>query len=168
MLKDLIKKLADKLELKQDDVMAKLGFTEESKIEDFRKTFDIYSIFETKDEHQKYFNEKTANQNQKIVELENIKKSYEEEKNKLSDVLKNNSERLSKIVNGEWASLGGKKQLDLNTLPEDFDFTNINKSLLKYADENQIGLPKINSIPKNDNKENKTTNNITVFGNTVV
>lgn len=141
MLK-MIEKLSEKLDLKQDEILEKLGLKKDSTIEELKDLLGVYSIFEKKEDHQKYLDSKIGHQNEKINEL---KKQLEESnlsKTNYSNLSSTYQEQLAKIVNAEWKKIGGKKDLDIKNLNEKFDFSNINKSLLAYADENQIGLPK--------------------------
>lgn len=141
MLK-IVEKLSEKLDLKQDEVLEKLGLKKDSTIEELRDLLGVYSIFEKKEDHQKYLDSKIGHQNEKINDL---KKQLEESnlsKTNYSNLSSTYQEQLAKIVNAEWKKIGGKKDLDIKNLNEKFDFSNINKSLLAYADENQIGLPK--------------------------
>lgn len=164
MLK-IVEKLSEKLDLKQDEILQKLGLKKDSTIEELKDLFGVYSIFEKKEDHQKYLDSKIGHQNEKINEL---KKQLEESnlsKTNYSNLSSTYQEQLGKIVNAEWKKIGGKKDLDIKNLNEKFDFSNINKSLLAYADDNQIGLPKQNT---NSNKPESNNGTIRIVGDAVL
>lgn len=164
MLK-FVEKIAEKLDLKPDEVLEKLDLKKDSTFEDLKNFLGVYSIFEKKEDHQKYLDSKIGHQTNQINEL---KKQLEESnlsKTNYSNLSNTYQEQLGKIVNAEWKKIGGKKDLDIKNLNEKFDFSNINKSLLAYADENQIGLPKQTT---NNSKPDSNNGTIRIVGDAVL
>lgn len=99
-----------------------------------------YRVFNTKKEFQEMFDTKLKHilteKSTLEIQLKNLETVDKDKTAKLVEAQK----KLLNLANAEWKSLGGKKEFD--KLTDWMDFNNLKKSMLKYADENQISLPK--------------------------
>ncbi|MHA0272831.1 hypothetical protein ACXYFN_02205 [Mycoplasma sp. 48589B] len=130
----LIQTLESKLGISSQAIKEKLGLADNSTLIDTLKALDIYSIFETKEDLEKYINEKLSNKEKQIKELEQRTAEFEQVKAQ-AELLQPTQEKLNSIVNSTVASLNFKGKVDPKLINiDDLDFTNLNSSILKQAE----------------------------------
>lgn len=153
---EIFKKLAEKLEISENDLLKKFNLNEESKTVDILNALGIYAIFENKQNLEDYLSSKISNKQKEINELlakiNDLHLSNEELKNNLNNyeiTNRNNEKTLTNLLAAEWEKLGIKRDFSKSGLNiNEVDFKNLPQYLLNFAEKEGY------SIQQNLNNEN--------------
>lgn len=152
-MKNIIENLANIFETTPETVLAKLNLNSNFDAKDLAKALGVYSLYPTKEDHGKYIAEKLANKEQIIADNAKV---IDELNNQIASE-ESAKQQLKNLINTEWKKLGikrdfDKEQINLNNL----DFSNIQKSLIEYAESEGLayGKPNFNNFIKNNNEIN--------------
>ena len=147
ILEQISESLSLKFGVSKDDVISKLGLTQESKYSDIAKALGGYAIFESKDNLTSYINE-------------NIKNIYEKVETDKNDLLAKHSQELSqakdiskKLLQEQFKEFNPSGDLPFDKIDfNKFDFQNVKGELVKIGKENNlITKPEANKDLKNPN-----------------
>lgn len=149
MIKKLLKTISDGLTangktITEADVAQAIGLSQDATTKQFQEKLGIYQIFESKDDYTNVIKTEVKNKEKEISaktsELETTKKTF--------------NEKIVKLVSPEWKKLGFEKEMPQNIDLDNFDYDNVNKSLLQIAEKNNIGKPQ-NGSEYNKNSETR-------------
>ena len=169
-MKKIIENLANIFGTTAEDVLSKLNLNQNFESKELAKVLGVYSLFDSKEEHANYINSKLSNKEEEIA---NQKQQLAEfnEKSKASETYKS---KLLSLARSEWEKLGIKRSFDKENIDLDLlDFSNLNKSIIDYADKEGFAITKPNydkfivEADLKDNDSNEFNNNVSIVNGAV-
>ncbi|WLP85241.1 hypothetical protein [Mycoplasma seminis] len=130
----LIQNLSHKLGLSVQELNEKLGLDEKSTRLETLNSLGIYSLFDEKEDLERYISEKLSHKEKQIAELTQKTADFESIKQQ-AELLNPTLEKLQFVVNNSVKNLNFKGKVDPAKLNfEELDFNNLNSSILKQAE----------------------------------
>ncbi|QIW62520.1 hypothetical protein [Mycoplasmopsis gallinacea] len=146
----IIDLLSQKFNLSVNDVLKSLELSPDYKQIDLLKSLGIYSMFETKDQHEEYIKNKLKNYHDQIASRENESKEKDQRIQDLENLQNQTLEKLNSVINNEIQKLnfyGNVKAQDLDF--NELDFQNLKGSILNQAKQKKLNHKR--------NRTNRTT-----------
>lgn len=119
-------KLSELFEIQAKDLQKKLNLKENYNEDDLYKALGLYKVFADKKTYEDSIYKALDNKEKEIKAL--------------SDQILKSNEKLSSVINSEWTTIANKPLPELDT--DTIDYSNIRKSLLQVANDNNIEIIK--------------------------
>lgn len=144
-------KLSELFEIQAKDLQEKLNLKENYNEDDLYKALGLYKVFADKKTYEDSIYKALDNKEKEIKAL--------------SDQILKSNEKLTSVINSEWTTIANKPLPELDT--DTIDYSNIRKSLLQVANDNNIEIIKQQtqeaSKQQDELKHGKVINDIFIY-----